>query len=359
MKKKKKPNLHLLIPTLNLAGGAEKIFHMLCQHLDPEKATISIILLDTSTYPLPQVPPHITIYDLNCQRQRYTAWPLWRHLMKTKPDIILSTHFPLDILLSILSHFLTYKPKLISRCITSPLHLNAHKVLNTLYKLSINHFHSIIAQSQDMKNILQRYIKGPKKIIPITNPIDHHEIINFNTQIPPKEYDNDSIKLVSIGRLSQEKNFEFMIKSMTQLSPKFKLYILGNGELKPHLSSLISQLKLSNRVFLLGHKTPVYSYLFHADLFLSTSKYEGCPNAVIEALSCGLPVISLNYGAIYDLIEHEKNGLIVTKQDPNVFSDATEKAHHLSFNRPKIQKEALIKHSLNHTIQEYEDVLYK
>ena len=70
------------------------------------------------------------------------------------------------------------------------------------------------------------------------------------------------------------------------------LWIVGEGGERDEISQLIVQLHLEEHVHLLGYQSNVYKYLKYADLFVQTSLYEGCPNALIEAVAAGLPAIA-------------------------------------------------------------------
>ena len=81
-----------------------------------------------------------------------------------------------------------------------------------------------------------------------------------------------------------------MIESMKEIDAY--LYIIGDGKLRAKLEQKISKLGLKNKVYLLGRQLNPYKYISKADCFLFTSDYEGFPNVLLEALACGLPIIS-------------------------------------------------------------------
>ncbi len=76
--------------------------------------------------------------------------------------------------------------------------------------------------------------------------------------------------------------------------PKIRLYILGDGGLKEPLKQLVTELNLDERVFFLGFDNNPYKYLKAADLFLFGSNHEGFPNVLLEAMCCGLPILTTN-----------------------------------------------------------------
>ena len=119
---------------------------------------------------------------------------------------------------------------------------------------------------------------------------------------------------ISVGRLTEPKDYETTIKAFKILKEKNlkeKLYIIGDGDLKEKLWNLIKEYNLENQIFLLGAKDNPYIYMKYADLFIHSSKLEGFPMVLLEALYIRVPIISSNFktGA-YELIEKEKTGEI-------------------------------------------------
>ena len=103
--------------------------------------------------------------------------------------------------------------------------------------------------------------------------------------------------------------------SVIQKYPDYKLVIYGEGELRPELEQLIKEYKLENSVYLPGVKKDIHQYIKDAEMFLLTSKFEGMPNALIEAMCLGLPCISTKVSGAVDLIKNGENGLLVDLDD--------------------------------------------
>ena len=134
---------------------------------------------------------------------------------------------------------------------------------------------------------------------------------------------------VSVGRLSEEKDYETTIKAFKILKERGieeKLFIIGDGDLKEKLNDIIKREELDESVFLLGAKHNPYIYMKHADLFLHSSKTEGFCLVIAEAMYVGTPIITSNFkvGA-YELIEKEKNGEIFEIGDYEEFANKIEK----------------------------------
>jgi len=121
----------------------------------------------------------------------------------------------------------------------------------------------------------------------IHNPFDIEKIVNLSKE---KAQLKEGFNFITIGRVDKGKNHKLLINAMKEIDAN--LYIIGDGVLKEELSNLIKELGLSNRVFLLGKQKNPYKYLSKADCFVFASNREGFPNVLVEALTCGLAVIS-------------------------------------------------------------------
>ncbi|MGD1945215.1 MAG: glycosyltransferase [Croceivirga sp.] len=152
------------------------------------------------------------------------------------------------------------------------------------------------------------------KVITIQNPIDLEKIKDI---VPINNFfDEDYFNIITVGRLIALKNQMLIIRAISDL-PKVRLYLIGLGELIDEIEKLIEELDLQDRVFLLGHQTNPFKYLKSADLFVFSSNHEGFPNVLLEAMACGLPILSTNCDSgpneILGYQGESKEELIVTK----------------------------------------------
>ena len=152
----------------------------------------------------------------------------------------------------------------------------------------------IIANSKgNAQSLITNYNVSRDKITTIYNPISIEAIFAIE---PIKDFfDTNYFNLVSVGRLNSGKNHHLLIKSLEFFKlQKVRLYIFGVGILKDELEKTIQDLKLENRVFLMGFESNPYKYLKAADLFIFSSNHEGFPNVILEAMACELPIVSTN-----------------------------------------------------------------
>ncbi|MBC6997979.1 glycosyltransferase [Cytophaga sp. FL35] len=135
---------------------------------------------------------------------------------------------------------------------------------------------------------------GVKKIRShvIQNPIDIEKIEKLVTK--ENFFDSSFVNMITVGRLQAAKNQELLLKAFASTPENVRLYILGKGHLENHLKELTAHLKLEERVFFLGFDNNPYQYLKGADLFVFGSNHEGFPNVLLEAMCCGLPILTTN-----------------------------------------------------------------
>ena len=95
---------------------------------------------------------------------------------------------------------------------------------------------------------------------------------------------------VTVGRLDKGKNHKLIIDAIRDIDAD--LWIIGDGELREELQRYVKELNLNDKVYLLGKKENPFAYISKADYFVFASNHEGFPNVLVEALACGLPIIS-------------------------------------------------------------------
>ncbi|HZK25177.1 MAG TPA: glycosyltransferase [Oscillospiraceae bacterium] len=131
----------------------------------------------------------------------------------------------------------------------------------------------------------------------------------------------DTINFVTMGRLSPEKNQKNLINAFAQLHAKnanCRLYIIGEGDLRPQLEKLIAKLNLQEAVFLVGSLTNPFIFLKACHCFVFPSFYEGQGLVVLEARMVGLPIIIANYGSVRDVCS-EKGQLVIDHDVQSIY----------------------------------------
>jgi len=150
---------------------------------------------------------------------------------------------------------------------------------------------------------------------------------------PPQ---NDGVPLIlSVARLCEKKGLEFLIEACRILVDRgvaFQCRIVGYGPLEDKLQKMIATLALRDRVFLLGKMTqdqlaqlyPQSNLFVLPCMILENGDQDGIPNVLFEAMVCGVPIVSTEIPSICELIEHQKNGLLVEQRNARALADAIE-----------------------------------
>lgn len=138
-------------------------------------------------------------------------------------------------------------------------------------------------------------VKGNKSRV-IYNPYDVDYIKRLGQDsVDDFTFNNECFYYISMGRLSNQKGFNHLIKAFHlahEGNKKVRLLILGNGELLESLNQLVKQLHLENCVYLLGGKKNPYKYVSRCNAYVLSSLAEGFPNALVEAMALSVPVVS-------------------------------------------------------------------
>jgi len=152
------------------------------------------------------------------------------------------------------------------------------------------------------------------KIVKIENIITKKMIENKANDFILNEYDNDCIKLLSIGRFSNAKNFDnvpAICKEIVNMGINVKWYIIGYGKDEMLIKNKIQEYNMSNHVFILGKKENPYPYIKSCDIYIQPSRYEGKAVSVREAQILCKPVVITNYPTSKSQINDGVDGIIV------------------------------------------------
>jgi len=151
---------------------------------------------------------------------------------------------------------------------------------------------------------------SPATVLVVRNGIDLNEF--FFSAVP----NSRPVRILGIGYLLPVKRWDLLLIAMEQLKKRgvdCVAQIAGNGPLRSELENLAKDLGILDRVQFLGHIDNIAKLISEATIVVHTGDAEGCPNAVMEAMACGRPVVATQAGDISSLIEHGKTGFVVPR----------------------------------------------
>jgi glycosyltransferase involved in cell wall biosynthesis len=286
--------LMLLIPHLG-GGGAERVTHLLTHHLDRALFEIDLILFTKDTSLVKSAPARVRITRFEVKRVRNAWLQLIRLIRARQPDVILSSMAHLNFLVLLLKPLLPRSIVILVRQNTTA-SASAQKWLARLpYRHLYPRADTIICQSEAMANDLAVNFRLPRtKLAVLANPVDlnaHHTRDDSQRENWPP---NTWPRVLAVGRLSQEKGLDMLLhawRTVQRPYPQAHLQILGAGPEEETLRQLAKTLNLEASVTFAGHRNPA-QYYASATLFVLPSRYEGMPNAMLEAAAAGLPIVA-------------------------------------------------------------------
>jgi glycosyltransferase involved in cell wall biosynthesis len=308
-----------LIPTLT-GGGAERVILTLLKHLDRSKFRLSLAVVDMRGQVFrDDVPKDVEFIDLGCSRVRYAlpriAWLIWRR----RPDVVFSTLGHLNLALSIIRPLLPDKVCYVARetVVVSEV-LPAYRwpdLWRWGYRRFYRRLDKVICQSQDMRDDLVQNFELPQhKAVIIHNPVHVERIQRLAADRTQLELKNSTVNdggaplihLVTAGRLVWQKGFDLLIEALALCNNlQLHLTILGEGPLRNDLERLAQEKGVAQQVRFAGFQKNPYPFFAQADAFVLSSRFEGFPNVVLEALACGTPVIATPApGGIKEILGH-------------------------------------------------------
>lgn len=354
-----KIKLLVFTPTLQ-CGGSEKFVSLLCNHIDSEKFTVSLVVLNNATPFYKIKNPAVEVIDLKKRRVFFSLFKIKKVIKRYQPDIVFTTANHLNLYFAIFRRSFPVNIKFVARE-SSIVSINSTRakfpsIYNRLIKRFYRRFNHIICQSVYMQqDLIGNYNIPANKTIVINNPV---EVVLQNSSVPPTgPIANKTYKFITVTRLSEEKGVERLIHAVGLLSIPFQFYIIGEGNKKDTLKNLVNELQLQDKVFLDGEKEDPFKGIEDADLFLMGSYYEGFPNVLLEAVALGIPVIAFNApGGIPEIVSAE-NGILVDDNDILEFAAAIKKGLSAGFNRNRIMENTQKRFSVDIIVPQIENLL--
>jgi glycosyltransferase involved in cell wall biosynthesis len=328
-----KQKIALFMPSF-AGGGAERVFLSLAKGFLASGKKVDLIVACNSGELKTQIDDRVHLVDLKSRRIGLSLMGLIRYLQVEKPDILLSGQTHANVV-AIWAKFLSRSsvPTVISEHSNLSPQIRPNigykeKLVLLLARIFYRYADGIIAVSKDIKNELSRFLHLPESMIrAISNPLDLERIQSLSQNITnhPWLYEKSLPVILSAGRLSKEKDFKTLLNAFKIVLGKMdsRLIILGEGPERSSLEKQVSESGLLGKVSLPGFEQNPYPYMRLSDVFVLSSIYEGFALALVEAMACGIPVISTdNCGGPVEILESGKYGKLVPSRSPAAMADA-------------------------------------
>lgn len=233
-----------------------------------------------------------------------------------------------------------------------------HRVAKRLTIAALRNADAIVCQSDWMRGDLATALGSDKRLTTIFNPIDVAQVQRTADALSPHVPGHPSV--VSVGRLTAQKGYDLLLDAIALLRhryPGIHVTVFGEGSDHRQLVARRSRLGIDAHVSFVGFCEDVLAHVRRADLFVLSSRYEGFPNAALEALACGTPVVLTNCpGANAEIVRPSFNGELARDSEPRAIAEALERAIRAlpAYNRTKIAADTDDRFGARHIVSQYE-----
>jgi len=283
-------------------GGGERVLLDIADFLAKDGFDVDLILVQKKGSFVENIKPGINIIDLNCKRLAYSIPKLAFYLFKNRPISILSTSEHAHVVSLLAKKISMVKTRVVLRIgiqfsIVFKKYKGKDKIIPYLVRWLYPKADVIIINSKGLaKDFIQTTHVSKSKTRVIYNLKSVEDIRkDANKKTRHKWMENENLKTILFtGRLRDQKDVATLIRAFSLVLKKCpsKLIILGDGEKKDNLISLTKELKIENEVDFHGMENNPFSFMSKATVFVLSSLWEGLPNVLIEAMICGVPIIS-------------------------------------------------------------------
>ncbi|HEU0030828.1 MAG TPA: glycosyltransferase [Kofleriaceae bacterium] len=316
-------------PTL-ASGGADRVTITLLRHLDRTKFEPSIALLRREGSFVGEIPPDVRTIELGTRRLAVSVPALARVLRQERPDVVFAMQGGANIVAAMAHVLARSKARLVvsersalRRVDRSPTRM----AIELPAKMATYRLADVVtAVSRGVADDLVSALGLAKtKVHVVYNPLVDDETRRQAAEpVDHPWFGGDVPVLLAIGRLVAIKDYPTMLRAfaIVRASRRVRLFVLGEGPLHRELEAQAQQLGLADDVVFHGFDPNPFKYLARSKLLIHASRAEGLPGGIIQAMSCGVPVVSTDadFGP-REVIENGVSGFLVPVGDPHVLAD--------------------------------------
>lgn len=338
----KPKHVALYLPSLR-GGGAERVMVMLANGFASRGHKVDLVLASAEGPYLPEVSDAVRVVDLGKRRVAATLFPLIRYLKSEQPEAMLSALGHANVVALLARRWARSHVRLVISEHTTPLRAASKGRVAALLRTLIRRLYptadAIVCVSEGAREGMRQMFDLPAdKMHCIYNPLDVDRVRRLMMESVDHEWITkpDGSIIVAVGRLTEAKDYPTLLRAFALLIRErpARLVILGEGEEEARLTALANELNISKSVAFLGFQKNPFAWLRACDLYVLSSRWEGLPGVLLEALACDARVVSTDCpSGPREILEAGKWGRLVPVGDPQALANAMSQAL-ISTNEP-------------------------
>lgn len=348
-------------------GGAERVMVTLANAFVRRGHEVSVVLIFPRHTYKNELDPNVELVDLNAPRLAVGGVRFARFLRARRPDAVLSTLTRINGWAVIAHRLARSRARLgvreattptldIARARTRKERLNQQVIAFLYPKADV-----VVAPSRGVAQDILRFApRASGRVHVVYNPIVDESLYRRSEEpVAHTWFTSKTVPVVlAVGRLIWDKGFDMLMQAFAKVRAVMEahLVILGEGEERTHLEGLVNQLRLTDSVWMPGFEINPFRYMRRADVFVLSSRREGLPNALIQAMACGCPVVSTNCpSGPEEILDGGRYGELVPVDDVEALADAIVRV--LQGNRKHVPEEWLAQFEVEHIADQYLNLL--
>jgi glycosyltransferase involved in cell wall biosynthesis len=364
-----KKRIAIFVPSMR-GGGAERAMMTLANGLASKKINVDLVLAKAEGTYLNEISSDVNIIDLNKSRVLYALPSFVNYLRVTRPNAVLSTQNHANIVAVIARRISGISTKLVLgqsntlSVISDETPGFTEKLLPKLVKIFYPYADLIVAVSQGVADDLINYINcSAKKVQVIYDPVVTDELYRKSEEKLDHPWFNDKSfpVILAVGRLTPVKDFNTLIKAFILVRKQIsaKLLILGEGECRDELEQIVLDNNLGADIGLPGFVSNPFPYMKHSSLFVLSSRTEGLPNAMIQAMALGLPIVATNCrSGPSEILENGRLGILTEVGNPELLAKSIIRILvNKEYNSNDLIDNCKQRFSAKHIIEKFEKIL--
>jgi len=348
----------LFVPNLN-GGGAQRVMVTLANEFASRKIDTDLIVANCEGPFRSDIRSEVRVVDLGASRALTSLPGLVRYLRGEKPDGVLSTLMYANVVAAI-AHLLSGSAARLVVRETSSISKSYENrrgikrlTVRSLSPWAYRYAGQVIGISKSLsKEITKKMEVNKKNVNTVYNPAYVSTSKSGDKKVERKN--SKKLNVLGVGRLSYEKDFSTLIKALDIINSvkEARLTILGEGDKRRALEELAQELGVGEDVHMPGFVEDPLPYMCTASVFVLSSRWEGFGNVLVEAMSCGTPVVSTDCtGGPAEILEGGKWGYLVPVGDEKALAEAILE----TFNDPPVESDQLIERAKDFSVEKIAD----